>query len=142
MNVLLGNDARAVGHISWKWQQGKHTTSAAEWVELPAAARSSTRRGFATFPVGIHQGSLRHCFPDLDPLLGKCRFGDCSHRTEPGCTLADAVARGAIAPSRVASYMEICEELQPPPEEWSEGRGRARRDPKDPTRSRKVRIGR
>jgi ribosome biogenesis GTPase len=122
INVLLGNGGRPVGHLSWKWQQGKHTTSSAEWVDLPDGGAVIDTPGIRNFsPWGVHRGSLRHCFPDLDPLVGKCRFADCAHQSEPGCALAEAVARGELAPTRVASYQEIYAELEPPPEEWSEG---------------------
>jgi ribosome biogenesis GTPase len=122
VNALLGNSARAVGHLSWKWQQGKHTTAAAEWIALEEGGAVIGTPGIRNFsPWGIHSGNLRHCFPDLDSLLAKCRFKDCSHTGEPGCALDAAVASGAIAPTRVQSYLEILAELEPPPENWSEG---------------------
>lgn len=122
VNALLGREVREVGHLSWKWEQGRHTTAAAEWIPLEAGGAIVDTPGIRTFaPWGVHRGTLRHCFPDLDPLLGHCRFQDCSHAGEPECALADAVASGAVAPTRVQSYLEILSELDPPPEQWSEG---------------------
>lgn len=122
LNALVPGLARAVGHLSFKWQQGKHTTAAAELVRLPfggVAIDTPGVRGFT--PWGADRESLRHCFPDLDPLLGRCRYANCSHTTEPGCALGAAVERGDLAPTRVASYLELYAELEPPPEQWSEG---------------------
>jgi len=129
LNALAPGAARAVGHLSYKWQQGKHTTAAAELVRFPFGGHAIDTPGVRGFiPWGVHKGTLRHCFPDLDPLLGRCRFADCSHTSEPGCALGEAVARGALAPTRVASYLEIFGELEDPPEQWSEG---ARPDDRD-----------
>jgi ribosome biogenesis GTPase len=122
VNALVGRDLRDVGHLSWKWQQGKHTTAAVEWIPLEGGASVIDTPGLRSFsPWGVHRGTLRHCFPDLDPLVGKCRFQDCTHTSEPQCALEDAVARGAVAPTRVQSYLEILAELEPPPQNWSEG---------------------
>lgn len=134
-NALLGKEQRAVGRLSWKWEQGRHTTSAAEWVALPGGGALVDTPGIRTFaPWGIRPGQLRHCFPDLEPLLDACRFADCAHHGEAGCALNAALARGALAPSRLASYLEMAAELEAPPEQWSEGsRPEADRDADDAT---------
>jgi ribosome biogenesis GTPase / thiamine phosphate phosphatase len=122
LNALIAGLERKVGHLSSKWQQGKHTTASTELVHLPGGGDAIDTPGMRTFvPWGVHRASLRHCFPDLDPLLGRCRFADCSHTSEPGCHLRKAVERGELAPTRVASYLEILAEIEPPPEQWSEG---------------------
>jgi ribosome biogenesis GTPase len=76
----------------------------------------------------VQRETLRHCFPDLDPLLGKCKYQDCTHTNEPECALAAAVHRGDVPPTRVNSYLEILAELEPPPEQWSEGARPRERD--------------
>jgi ribosome biogenesis GTPase len=122
LNALVAGLDRRVGLLSEKWRQGRHTTAAAEWVPLPGGGAAIDTPGVRGFlPWGVHRGSLRHCFPDLEPLLGRCRFADCSHHGDSGCALEEAVARGELAPTRVASYREIAAELPPPPEAWSEG---------------------
>ncbi|MFN0206570.1 MAG: ribosome small subunit-dependent GTPase A [Planctomycetota bacterium] len=122
INALIPGAQKPIGHISWKWSQGKHTTTAAELLHLPFGGNIIDTPGIRAFvPWGIHKGSLRHCFPDLEPLLGRCRFSDCQHSVEPGCALKAAVESGEIARTRVATYLELLDELLDPPEEWSEG---------------------
>ena len=71
--------------------------------------------GFLIDSPGVGEFEVRGCSPaelalgfvEFAPLLGTCRFGDCSHRTEPGCAILRAVAAGTIAPSRHASYITM-----------------------------------
>jgi ribosome biogenesis GTPase len=48
--------------------------------------------------------------PDLAPLDGHCRFGDCRHDAEPGCALQAAVAAGQVEAGRLAFYRELAAE--------------------------------
>lgn len=122
VNLLIPDAKRSIGHLSWKWSQGKHTTTSVELLHLPGGGDLIDTPGIRNFiPWGVHRGSLRHCFSDLEPLLDRCKFNNCQHSGEPGCSLAEAVHRGEIARTRIASYQEILQELEPPPEEWSEG---------------------
>jgi ribosome biogenesis GTPase len=122
INALVPGGDRRVGHLSWKWNQGKHTTTASEWIRLPGGGSVVDTPGVRGFvPWGVHRESLRHCFPDLDALIGKCKFSNCQHSVEPGCVLKEAVDAGTLARTRVASYLEMLEDMDDPPEEWSEG---------------------
>ena len=46
----------------------------------------------------------------VEEYLGKCRFNDCTHRTEPGCAVLEAVADGRIPRSRHESYVRLWEQ--------------------------------
>ena len=50
---------------------------------------------------------------EFKPLLGKCKFGaSCTHTSEPGCKILEAVYSGAISEDRYESYKNITEELK------------------------------
>ena len=60
----------------------------------------------------LYADELAGCFPEMRPLVGKCKFGlDCLHDQEPGCTVRKAVMAGQISPLRYKSYMRLLEEL-------------------------------
>ena len=42
----------------------------------------------------------------------QCRFADCTHTTEPGCGLLEAVAQGDIGADRVHVFQELAVELE------------------------------
>ncbi|MBI3819393.1 MAG: ribosome small subunit-dependent GTPase A [Planctomycetes bacterium] len=122
INILIPSADRPIGHLSWKWKQGRHTTTSVELLHMPDGGDLIDTPGIRNFiPWGVHRGSLRHCFPDLDPLLERCKFNNCQHSGDEGCGVLAAVDTGEIARTRVASYLEILSELEPPPEQWSEG---------------------
>ena len=43
---------------------------------------------------------------------GRCRYTGCSHRTEQGCAVLEAVWEGVIPESRHKSYVAIYNELK------------------------------
>jgi len=67
---------------------------------------------------GIEPRELASCFPEMRPLIGECRYGDCRHITEPRCAIRAAVERGDIAADRLESYATLLAELESTPEEW------------------------
>ena len=72
-------------------------------------------------PSGRHTGlcqpgsakakdDIQHTFPEFAPYFGQCRFTGCSHRSETGCAVREAVDSGAISKTRYASYLAMYEE--------------------------------
>ena len=57
----------------------------------------------------IPKEQLQYDMVEFAPYLGSCRFQDCSHRSEPGCAVREAVERGKIADSRYRSYLRLYE---------------------------------
>jgi ribosome biogenesis GTPase len=44
---------------------------------------------------------------EFQPLLGHCRFYNCTHRHEPGCAIRTAVADGRIDTRRHTLYEQL-----------------------------------
>ena len=55
----------------------------------------------------IPKEDLQHTFPEFEPYFGQCRFTGCSHRSETGCAVREALAQGKISQSRYASYLSM-----------------------------------
>ena len=59
--------------------------------------------------------------------MGKCRFSDCSHGSEPGCAIRKAIDMGELDAARWESYRKLKEEAVDKDEllrrkhEWSKG---------------------
>ncbi|MBI5058917.1 ribosome small subunit-dependent GTPase A [candidate division KSB1 bacterium] len=122
--LVPGSDLRTREISAWSGK-GTHMTSAALLVPfgapLPtppasgAAADSSfliDTPGMKSFtPWGIDRASLIELFPDLHEHAVNCRFTNCGHAGEPGCAIQIAVESGALAASRLKSYVRIIGEL-------------------------------
>jgi ribosome biogenesis GTPase len=120
LNALEPGLALKIGKISRYWDQGKHTTSHSQMHRLERLGGwVIDTPGIRVFRLhGINQAELRDCFPELARFAEHCRFAPtCSHDHEPGCAVFAAVERGELAPTRYASYVEILDELVPPPED-------------------------
>ena len=50
---------------------------------------------------------LSNAFADIEALAERCRFRDCTHRTEPGCAVRAALARGELTEDRLKSYQRL-----------------------------------
>ena len=101
------------GEVSRKLGRGRHTTRHIELFDLGEGTYVADTPGFSSFDLDlmdhIPKEELQELFPDLHAHAGGCRFPDCSHRTEPGCSVLDALAAGEISPSRHRSYVRLYE---------------------------------
>jgi ribosome biogenesis GTPase len=84
--------------------------------DLPGGAHGSRiidTPGIRRFvPAGVKPEELIFYMREFNPLAGSCTFGlSCSHRTEPGCKIMEAVAAGVIHEDRYESYLRIRDEL-------------------------------
>jgi ribosome biogenesis GTPase len=63
-------------------------------------------------PDGIGAEDLIVSMREFAPLAGKCSYGlSCSHRSEPGCKIMEAVTAGVIHEDRYNSFLRIHDEL-------------------------------
>ena len=99
------------GEVSEKLGRGRHTTRCIEFFDLGEGTYAADTPGFAAFEpeetARIPKEELQQLFPDFAPHLGGCRFQDCSHRTEPGCSLLEALRAGKLEKSRHDSYCRL-----------------------------------
>lgn len=130
VNLLCPQAHAEVGEISRALQSGRHTTTATRWYALGVTAADGAlidSPGFQEF--GLHHvepDSLVNHMPDVQAQLGGCRFYNCSHRQEPGCSVRAAVDDGRLTATRWRQYVEIRDEL--------EAARSARHDGSEPTR--------
>lgn len=97
-----------VGAISSTLNKGQHTTVTAELIRLECGGYVADTPGLREVGLwGVDEGELDQCFPEFEPYLGECRYGNsCSHSHEPGCAVAEAVGRD-IDPGRYESYLRL-----------------------------------
>ena len=93
---------------------GQMPGGAAVMVRLEEDTYVADTPGFASFDTEqmdvILKEDLQYAFSDFAPFLGNCQFHDCSHRTEPGCGIRQAVEAGNIEKTRYESYLRLYEQ--------------------------------
>jgi ribosome biogenesis GTPase len=118
VNALAPPLKLRTGALNEKYDRGSHTTSLSVMFELPRRGEQKTfvidtpgiRR---MVPWGLGREELASYMKEFAPLLGRCSYGlSCSHLTEPGCKILEAVAAGAIHEDRYESFLRIQDELE------------------------------
>ncbi|MFN2304414.1 MAG: ribosome small subunit-dependent GTPase A [Anaerolineales bacterium] len=89
--------------------KGRHTTSHLEMFPLAMGGAIIDTPGTREFGLwGLDERDLADCFPEMRPLIGKCKFGlSCKHNEEPNCAIRHAVMDGIISPYRYRSYLQM-----------------------------------
>ena len=117
LNAWVPNAAAITQEYSVRLDTGKHTTTACRYFELPEAwGRDNQGKlgalidspGFQEFGLAhMSVSELEHAFREFTDLLGKCRFHNCAHQTEPDCAIRAAVERNEIAPERLSLFRQL-----------------------------------
>jgi len=118
-NMYPGLNLR-VGEISESVNKGRHTTVGALLHPLPDAGYVVDTPGLREVGMwGMPSEDLDRCFPEFRSAIDSCRFGDCTHRTEPDCAVREAVASGEVSADRYDSYVKLREELEDTERKWA-----------------------
>ncbi|HEY1953163.1 MAG TPA: ribosome small subunit-dependent GTPase A [Gemmatimonadaceae bacterium] len=120
MNAMYpGLDLR-VGEISESVNKGRHTTVGALLHPLPDGGFVVDTPGLREVGMwGLASDHLDECFRELRPFVPECKFGNCTHRAEPGCAVIAAVGAGEISAERYDSYLRLREEIEQTERRWS-----------------------
>jgi ribosome biogenesis GTPase len=114
INALAPELRLEVGELRRRDQRGRHTTTAATWVELGGDAVVVDTPGVREIGTGaVDPAWLDAVFPDVQERARECRFGDCAHGAEPSCAVRAAVEAGELAPARLARYRRLRAEVDP-----------------------------
>ena len=119
LNRLQPGLSLKTAEISAKIQRGKNTTVTAEMVPLDGGGFLVDTPGFSAAGLwGIEPREVARCFPEMRRFLATCKFPDCHHLTEPGCSVREAVEVGIVPADRYESYESLFKELSDTPRHW------------------------
>lgn len=108
VNLLVPGAELRTQSISEALQTGRHTTTFTRAFDLPENGLLLDSPGFQVFGVAhLSVSELEHAMPEFEPLLGLCRYHNCSHRHEPGCAVTAAVASDSLDPTRYGLWTQI-----------------------------------
>ncbi len=96
--LLATRETRADG-------KGRHTTTHRQLFVLPGGAIVIDTPGMRE--LGAESVDLARSFADIEGLAARCRFKDCSHTSEPGCAVLQAIEEGELDASRLENYRKL-----------------------------------
>lgn len=115
LNSLDTTLNRSTGEISGKLGRGRHTTRQAELFKVCGGYVIDTP-GFSSFEFEkndyIKKEDLAYCFREFREYLGDCKFTSCTHTSDKGCAICEAVNNGTISKSRHNSYISMYEQAK------------------------------
>ncbi len=113
INAILPEVNLKTGEISTAHNKGMHTTTFSEMfpvedngyiIDTPGI------KGFGTFDMKDEE--IGHYFKEIFEFSAHCKYGNCTHRHEPGCAVREAVENHYISESRYTSYLNILEDRE------------------------------
>jgi len=138
LNAWVPNADAITQEYSIKLDSGKHTTTACRYFDLPEWGRSENGKlgalidspGFQEFGLAhLSVSELQHAFKEFKHYLGKCRFHNCTHDSEPECAIQNAVQENKISRDRLALFKQLVSDsktadtqilgITPAKERWS-----------------------
>lgn len=113
LNRIMNSWVMETGNISERNERGKHTTRHAELVELDCGGYIVDTPGFSSFEVeGIKHDELQIYYPEFSEYINKCKFTGCSHISEPGCAIKEAVNTGHVSLERYERFIQLYNSLK------------------------------
>ncbi|MCX7748117.1 MAG: ribosome small subunit-dependent GTPase A [Clostridia bacterium] len=113
LNHIMKSWVMDTGEISQKIERGKHTTRHAELVELEKGGFVVDTPGFTSYELpDIKQQELQYYYPEFRNYFEGCKFKGCSHISEPGCKVKEALEKGLVDKGRYERYTEFYNELK------------------------------
>ena len=109
INRLFGSDVLATNEIREDDGKGRHTTTYRQLLLLPGGGVVIDTPGMRE--LQLDSANLSRSFEDIEDLAEQCRFGDCSHTTEPGCAVRKAIEDGELSEERLESYHKLQKEI-------------------------------
>ena len=110
INRLLGRDLLNVSAVRDSDGKGRHTTTSRQLIEMPGGALLIDTPGMRELQPWADESAVDRTFEDVAGIARDCRFADCSHGSEPGCAVLEAVAAGTLDQARLEHYRRLLRE--------------------------------
>lgn len=108
INCLAGKEVMATSEIRGDDDKGRHTTTRRELIVLPQGGIVIDTPGMRQ--IGVESTDISKSFEDIDELISRCRFSDCTHTNEPGCAVREAIESGDLDMRRFKNYQKLKKE--------------------------------
>lgn len=113
INAILPGQNLKTGDISNVHNKGMHTTTFSEMFPVDGGGYiidTPGIKGFGTFDM--EEEEVGHYFKEIFKFSAGCKYGNCTHRHEPGCAVREAVEKHYISESRYNSYLSILDDKE------------------------------
>ncbi len=107
LNKLCGETRMRTGSISDSTSKGRHVTSHRELVVLDSGGILIDNPGMREVGIADAGEGLDIAFDGIHNLGTQCRFPDCTHTSETGCRVLEALESGELDRASYDNYMKM-----------------------------------
>ena len=111
VNALLGRPLHKTNAVRESDSRGRHTTTQRHMLTTPAGWFLIDIPAFVKFNSGPMPLPSNLAFDEIAELAEACHFANCSHSSEPGCAVIEAVENGSLDRSRLDSFYKLRREV-------------------------------
>lgn len=110
LNSMLGYELQAEGEVSDYNGKGQHTTTTRNLVLLENGCMIIDTPGMREFGLTLDSGESAFVHPRIEDLAARCKFSDCTHHHEPGCSVLEALQSGELPQIVYQAYLKMIRE--------------------------------
>jgi len=107
INNLLKKNILRTGNISDSTNKGRHITSHRELFVLDNGAIIIDTPGMKELGIIENEDGIKTTFEEIYELSLKCKFSDCTHTSETGCAIINALDKGTIDKDTLENFRKI-----------------------------------
>lgn len=112
VNTLIGEKVMKTSEIREDDSRGRHTTTNRQLLMLPTGAMVIDTPGMRELGMWNCDDGIDKTFQDVEKYFGTCKFSDCTHTSEPGCKVLEAIKNGELSEERYNAYMKLKNEAK------------------------------
>jgi len=112
INRLLGRERQVVRELREGVGKGRHTTTSRELISLAGGALVVDNPGMRELQVWLDADDLFPVFGDVEDVMRRCRFRNCTHTEEPGCAVKAKLESGELNRGRYEAYLKLKDETR------------------------------
>jgi len=112
INNLLSKNILKTLEISQSTKKGRHTTDHRELFILENGGIIIDTPGMRELGLTDDTEGIKTTFNEIHNLSLKCKFPDCTHLTEKGCAVLEALENGIIDKKSLENYRKILKEQE------------------------------
>lgn len=111
INRLIGLEKLETKAVSGTGE-GRHTTVRRELIRLEGGALVIDNPGMREFGILGAESGMGSGYSDITARSSSCRYRDCTHTSEPGCAVLEAVQSGEITQEHFKNYLKLRKESE------------------------------
>jgi ribosome biogenesis GTPase len=106
-NILSGKEHMKTDVISQSTNKGRHITSHRELMIIDNGGILIDNPGMREVGIADSNEGIETTFDTIIQLAKNCRFADCTHSTETGCAVIEAVEKGELDAAVWDNYLRM-----------------------------------